>query len=88
MTAVTERLADAKAALAKGMKGKRLMYSDLTAGEQLCGPPPGTFPLRPGGCSLVTAGLYLLSCAQQAPRRGEGDMDTRRRHTHVRVPNA
>ena len=34
---------DQMAALAKGMEGKRLMYSDLTAGEQVCGPPPGTF---------------------------------------------
>ena len=34
---------DQMAALVKGMEGKRLMYSDLTAGEQVCGPPPGTF---------------------------------------------
>lgn len=26
-----------------GMEGKRLMYSDLTAGEQVFGPAPGTF---------------------------------------------
>ncbi len=34
---------DQMAALAKGMEGKRLKYSDLTAGGQVCGPPPGTF---------------------------------------------
>ncbi len=33
---------DQMAALAKGMEGKRLMYRDLTAGEQVCGPAPGT----------------------------------------------
>ena len=34
---------DQMAALAKGMEGKRLRYADLTAGEQVCGPKPGTF---------------------------------------------
>ena len=34
---------DQMAALAKGMEGKRLMYRDLTAGPQVCGPRPGTF---------------------------------------------
>ena len=34
---------DQMPALAKGMGGKRLSYVDLTAGEQVCGPPPGTF---------------------------------------------
>ena len=34
---------DQMAALAKGMEGKRLMYTDLTAGEQVCGPKPGTY---------------------------------------------
>ena len=33
---------DQMAALAKGMEGKRLMYSDLTAGEHVCGPRPRT----------------------------------------------
>ena len=30
---------DQMAALAKGMEGKRLRYTDLIAGEQVCGPP-------------------------------------------------
>ena len=34
---------DQMAALAKAMEGKRLMYRDLTAGPQVCGPKPGTF---------------------------------------------
>lgn len=34
---------DQMAALAKGMEGKRLKYSDLTAGEQVCGPVKGSF---------------------------------------------
>ena len=34
---------DQMAALAKSMEGKRLMCRDLTAGERVCGPPPGTF---------------------------------------------
>ncbi len=33
---------DQMAALAKGMEGKRLMYRDLIAGEQVCGPIPKT----------------------------------------------
>lgn len=33
---------DQMAALAKGMEGKRLMYADLTAGPQVCGPQPRT----------------------------------------------
>ena len=33
---------DQMAALAKGMEGRRLMYRDLTAGTQVCGPKPGT----------------------------------------------
>ena len=34
---------DQMAALAKAMEGRRLMYRDLTAGPQVCGPKPGTF---------------------------------------------